>query len=347
MSIFSRLKEYAARDPSRWHTPGHKGTLDPLDLTELADGSFPAESVRQAENKAAGFYGAQALRFLTGGSSMGIKAAILSAGGDIIAPDSCHRALDEGARLAKKRLYTFSAGSCGPDGLPGIPSLAQAEAAVRDFPEAKAVYLESPDYFGRTVDPAIPEIIKKAGMLFFCDAAHGAHFPAHPGLFPKGYSGIADACNLSAHKTLDAYTQAAYLCVNNEKLLQKIDCALALLGTTSPSYLLLASLETAAENAQSNRTEYERLSRDCAAFRKEVPCLPNDDFSRLCVDAGVFGLTGGELCGRLIKENIYAEKHLREITPYLSRRRTTKRKTLSGWRRRSKKYRKQNERRND
>jgi len=353
MSILKFLTEYYTRRPSRWHTPGHKGDLDPLDITELCDGSFPADLIRQAEQKAAAFYNAKHLRFLTNGSSIGVKAAILAAEGDIIAPEFCHQSVEEGAALAKVRLYglqrtataaqrTMTDGfpSLGgvarsdgvvwmadgredknisatppstldtpPSTLPPVPTLADVEAAMQAYPSAKAVYLESPDYFGRVIDPAIPDAIRNAGKLFFCDAAHGAHFPACPGLFPPSYAGIADACNLSAHKTLNAYTPGAYLCVNNSALVEKTDAALTLLGTTSPPYLILASLEFAIEGAQNAKQSYERLYQDTQWFRNEIPCLKNDDFTRLVVDAAQFGLSGEALCKKLAGNNVFAETY--------------------------------------
>ncbi|MCL2797478.1 MAG: hypothetical protein FWD58_05450 [Firmicutes bacterium] len=353
MSIQDFLTQYAARRPSRWHTPGHKGSLNPLDITELASGVFPGDYVQKAEQKAADFYGAQSAWFLTGGSSMGVKAAILAAGGDIIAPKHCHESVLHGAALAKVNLFQFDTGTgstssrktfkphlnllkvklpkfniadplrsikdlldtewpkfdveSGDDYLYNVPTLRDVEYAVRQYPSVKAVILESPDYFGRCIDPDIPAYLRSRGKLFFCDAAHGAHFPAHSGLFPPSLSAVADVCNLSAHKTLDAYTQAAYLCVNDPHIAADMYDILPMLGTTSPSYLLLASLETAIDAAIANKAEYERLYEDVQAFKQEIPCLANDDFTRLVVCADVANLSGFELCERLEAQNIFPE----------------------------------------
>ncbi|MCL2061321.1 MAG: hypothetical protein FWH03_01670 [Firmicutes bacterium] len=307
MSVTKFLTEYAARKPLRWHTPGHKGTLNPCDLTELADASFPADFVRAAQASAAAFYGAQQARFLTNGSSMGIKAAILAAKGDIIAPSSCHQSVSEAVQLSLAELFCFDTG-VSVCGLPNVPSLKDVTDALQKHPSAKAVLLESPDYFGRVISPEIPKAIKKAGKLFFCDAAHGAHFPAHAQRFPVSYAAVADACNLSAHKTLNAYTQAAYLCVNNAALMQDIDNALKNLGTTSPSYLLLSSLEMAVETAKNSFAAYERLYADVQHFKgllKKAECLQNDDFTRIVVRAAAY--SGQELVHRLVKYNLFAE----------------------------------------
>ena len=329
MSIQKFLQEYAAREISRWHTPGHKGILNPLDITELANHSFPASLIDKAEKKAAKFYGANKVRFLTNGSSIGIKAAILAIAEDmtdgdiILSHRECHSSVYQGANLAKVKLRQFHEGNNeSDDGIWIQPRPDTVEAALKKYSNAKAVILESPDYFGRIIDPSIPDMIKKAGKLFICDAAHGAHFPAHSGLFPKSYSGIADVCNLSAHKTLDAYTQTAYLCVNNEKLISKIDDALEDLGTTSPSYLFFASLETAIETAKKNKTKYERLKKDIDNFKKDIPCLQNDDFTRIVVNAAGLGLNalqpGWELFKRLVQENIMPETYCGDYVVFIA-----------------------------
>jgi len=306
LSIFSFAAEYANKKPVRWHTPGHKGRLHPLDITELVCSEEKLlAALANAEKTAAEFYGAKRVRFLTGGSSIGIKAAILAAGGDVLCFSGCHQALGEGAALAKLNLYECDTG-LGTDGLPNVVAAKDVAAALKKFPDVKAVFIESPDYYGRVVSTDVAELIKKSDKLFFCDAAHGAHFAAHKDLVKSCFARIADVCNLSAHKTLDAYTQTAYLCINHPSLAEPIDTALKNLGTTSPNYMLLASLETAVESAK--KYDYDRLFDDVAEFKKQILCLPNGDFTRLAVDAEALGFCGKELCAKLAAQNIYAEK---------------------------------------
>jgi arginine/lysine/ornithine decarboxylase len=306
MSIEEFLKDYSGLKISRWHTPGHKGLLNPFDITELYYGKrFPSGLIGAAERAAAEFYGAKRARFLTGGSSMGIKAAVMAVSADILAPQGCHGSVNEGCALSKKNLYLF--GGYAVDGLKEVPTADSVCKAIKKYPGAGAVLIESPDYYGRCVSPAVAEVIKEAGKIFICDAAHGAHFPAHNKLKALSMSGVADICNLSAHKTLDAYTPGAYLCINNESLFDGADCCLKLLGTTSPSYLLFSSLESAVKTSAASQDAYERLYACAENFKKEIPCLINDDFTRIVINAGAFNLSGAELAERLYKQNIAAE----------------------------------------
>ena len=307
VSIVKKITEYVALNPSRFHTPGHKGTLHPFDITELVDDSFPAQVVEVAEKEVASLYGAKHLRFLTGGSSIGIKAAILAAAGDVIAFKGHHQALSEGASLAKVNLYTHDTGY-SIEGLPKVVTVQEVTLAIANNPTAKAVYIESPDYWGRVVSKDVGEAIRAAGKFFFCDAAHGAHFMADTKVFPHCFASLADVCNLSAHKTLNAYTQTAYLCVNHQALIAPITTALKNLGTTSPNYMLLASLESAAHEAKHNALAYKRLKEDILHFKKCVPCLAADDCTRISVDAVALGLSGQALNAKLVAKNIFAEK---------------------------------------
>jgi arginine/lysine/ornithine decarboxylase len=137
-------------------------------------------------------------------------------------------------------------------------------------------------------------------------------------LFPASLSATADFCNMSAHKTLFAFTMGAYSAVNNPDYFQKFDRALELLGTTSPLYPLLASLEEAVEFALKNADGYTRLKSLTDGFRREIPCLNNDDFTRLAVDANALGLSGGELSAELFKKGIAAEMHTNRFTVFIA-----------------------------
>ena len=308
MSIFDKIKDYTDKNPLRFHTPGHNGILNPYDVTELADESFPADSIIKAQTRVAEFYGAKYCRFLVNGSSIGIKAAILALNGDILTTSHCHQSIAEGCNLAKVELFKCDTGFDNK-GLPNLPTIDDIKSAFKNHPTIKAVYLESPDYYGRVLDSQIIDYIKQSGKLFFCDAAHGAHFNASGKLKNLSYSNKADVINLSAHKTLNAYTQAAFLCVNNQNLISEIDMALKNLGTTSPSYLLLSSLESCIVTAINFKDEYNRLHDDIKELKQEFVCLQNDDFTRVVVDASQFNLTGKDLSAKLIKQNIYAERH--------------------------------------
>lgn len=268
----------------RGHTPGHKGKADRRDITEILD-EFPADLVKKSE-KAAGFvYGAPYFRFLTGGSSMGIKAAVLALGEDFATDGYCHRAVTEAAELAGVNCYLTPMGM----GRDGLPELTTAERLINEMRSrgARNAVVQYPDYYGRTPDlKRIYAAVKLEGGRLICDSAHGAHFALRPDLFPQSAVALGDVCNMSAHKTLGAMTQTAFLAAAGRYNGAKLDRALELLGTTSPSYVLLASLESAMADGMEMRGEYDRLKAFSDAFREKYPCLKNDDFTRLVVDAG-------------------------------------------------------------
>ena len=315
MSIINYISEYADKRPSRWHTPGHKGTLSQLDVTELVCDSQLEKEILVAQEVAAQWYNVDNIQFLTGGSSIGIKAAILASGGDILCFKGCHQAILEGTNLAKVGYYEYNTGttSCG---LANVVTVGTIRAALKQYPQATAVYIESPDYYGRIVDKSVIDAIKAAGKLAFVDAAHGAHFVADSRLKSLCLAPQADIANLSAHKTLDAYTQTAYLAINNKTLLSKTKAALKNLGTTSPNYMLLASLESAIENAK--KYDYDRLYKDIVEFKKQITCMPNGDFTRLVVDARAVDTNGEALIKYLVNKNIYAEKFTDNYVVFIS-----------------------------
>jgi arginine/lysine/ornithine decarboxylase len=178
-------------------------------------------------------------------------------------------------------------------------------------PSIKAVVVQSPDYYGQVAN--LPEIRRECdelGLYMLVDGAHGAHFATlTDGEFPLSPSFIADATNMSAHKTLRAYTQSAYLAINHLGLLPKIDQSLKLLGTTSPSYILMGQLEEAVKFERKHAYGYYALIKEINLIKANIPCLNNDDPMRLVVDAVATGRTGEELYELLAKRGVHAEKY--------------------------------------
>lgn len=303
MSIFSKIEEYVARTPLKFHTPGHKGAYQPLDITEI-EGVFPAEEIARAERTAAELYGVAHLRFLTGGSSMGVKAAILSAPGDILAEDISHQSVVEGAELADKRLYRLTRRV--EDGLAVPPTVDEVLRAAKEY-GVQTVLLTSPDYYGRIVEAEVFRAVKAAGFTLLVDGAHGAHFAFSP-LLPAPVCRYADLCNMSAHKTLGAYTQSALLAVGNPAFAAAADRALTLLGTTSPSYMLLGGLERALQAAAAAQEEYNALAEAIADLKSAVVCAENADFTRVIVDCAAYDKAGGDTYRALLERGVGAEK---------------------------------------
>lgn len=304
MSIFDRIAAYADSRPLRFHTPGHKGAYDRWDVTEIED-VFPLSEIERAERATAALYGVPYLRYLTNGSSIGLKAAILAAPGDILTDDIAHRAVAEGAQLAGKKLYTYTRRIV--NGL-AVPPTADEVLTAAERQGVRTVVLTTPDYYGRTVDGSVLKAVKAAGYTLIADSAHGAHFPFSP-RFPEPAYRYADMCNMSAHKTLGAYTQSAYLAVPSAEYIPAVERALTLLGTTSPSYLLLGGLERAATDAAGAAERYEQLYRAITDLKERFAFADNDDFTRPVLDAGAYGMTGHELYAALLQKGVAAEKY--------------------------------------
>ncbi|WP_375473532.1 aminotransferase class I/II-fold pyridoxal phosphate-dependent enzyme [uncultured Nostoc sp.] len=265
--LLDALKANAARPHAPFYTPGHKqgeGISQPLadllgtkifraDLTELADldNLFAPQSViQEAQQLAAAAFGASQTWFLVNGSTCGIEAAILATcgtGDKIILPRNVHSSAIAGLILSGA-IPIFLNPEYDPvlDIAHSITPNA-VQSALQQHPDAKAVLTVYPTYYGVCGDlSAIANITHQYNIPLLVDEAHGAHFTFHPELPTPALAAGADLTVQSIHKVLGAMTQASMLHVQGNR----IDCdhiskALQLVQSTSPSYLLLASLDAA------------------------------------------------------------------------------------------------------
>lgn len=303
MSLFDAIKRAAERDRLRLHTPGHKGEITPYDLTELTDDSFPAGEVVKAEAKAATLYNTKHARFLCCGSSQGVKAAILFAACDGVLDVNSHRSVFDGFYLSGKQAVC-----AGEKGRITPITVAEIERALT--PSTKAVIVTTPTYYGYCADvEGISDFCKKKGLLFIADSAHGAHFGLNRHL-PHSVADRCDICNLSAHKTLSSLTQSAILCDNlggGEH--GRLSAAVDICGTTSPSYLLYASIDSAIDFAASEASSrYDKLYDGIAQLKEGLPFLDNDDFTRPVLDCEKLGIPSEKLNDALIRRGVFSEK---------------------------------------
>ena len=255
------LRAYAASGTARFHMPGHKGSgplgCEAWDITEIsgADSLYEASGViARSEENAAALFGSGATFYSAGGSSQCIRAMLYLALQNrragtppvVAAARNVHKAFVYAAALLGFEplwLWPEEAGS-----LCACPVTAEGlERALSalDFPPA-AVYVTSPDYLGGMADiPALAEVCRRHGTLLLADNAHGAYLRfLSPSRHPLDQG--ADLCCDSAHKTLPVLTGGAYLHVSKAApaaLRDHARAALALFGSTSPSYLILASLD--------------------------------------------------------------------------------------------------------
>lgn len=267
MPLVSALQRCADRPNAAFYTPGHKrgqgasASLRQLlgsaalraDLPELPelDNLFAPEGViAQAQQLAAQAFGAQQTWFLANGSTCGVEAAILATcgpGDKLILPRNVHSSAISGLILSGAMpIYVSPIYSRDWTMALGVRA-ADIEAALALHPEAKAVLVVSPTYHGVCSDlAAIAQLAHTRNVPLIVDEAHGPHFAFHPQLPISALQAGADIAVQSAHKVLSSLTQSALLHTQGDRIDRaRLSQALQLTQSTSPSYLLLASLDAA------------------------------------------------------------------------------------------------------
>ncbi len=300
------------------HMPGHKGAvgIEREDVTEIygADSLFEADGIiRESEECASALFGARSF-YSTEGSSLAIRAMLYlatitaTARGErplILAGRNAHKVFISTAALLDFDIdWLHTSGSymsCSVD------KGTVREALDRSSRRPVAVYLTSPDYLGNTVDiRGIAEVCHERGVLLLVDNAHGAYLKfLNPSRHPIDLG--ADMCADSAHKTLPALTGAAYLHISpsdTHGFSGRAKEALSLFASTSPSYLILASLDRL--NAYLDDGYSEKLTTFVSKIReikqKTHPGLAiftGDEDMKITVRAAQLGYTGYELAALL------------------------------------------------
>jgi len=331
--LLSALLRHVEQSAIPLHVPGHKGgvgldaELAPwlskaamLDLTEL-DGldslHAPLGPIADAQALAAQLWRADKTFFLVGGSTVGVHAMILAsckAGDTLLLPRDAHMSAHGGLILsgAKPRYLEPAPTGHGSWGPPDLDALADALSRHRP----KAVLLTRPSYCGDVTDlRPYAERIHEAGALLLVDEAHGAHLGLHPALPASALALGADAVVQSTHKMLGALTPGAMLHLAAKGLdPARVQHALSLLQTTSPSYLILASLDAARRHeATSPPARWEAPLRWAADAREALAKLPGlrvlppGDPLKIAVDVRNAGLDGYEAADFLAEAGVIIE----------------------------------------
>ncbi|MBW4643887.1 MAG: aminotransferase class I/II-fold pyridoxal phosphate-dependent enzyme [Goleter apudmare HA4340-LM2] len=329
--LLAALKANADRPHTAFYTPGHKrgvGIGQPLadllgqavfgaDLTELADldNLFTPQGVIQAAQQlAAEAFGGTQTWFLVNGSTSGIAAAILATcgtGDKIILPRHVHSSAIAGLILSGA-IPVFVNPEYDPvlDIAHSVTPQA-VKTALQQHPDAKAVLTVYPTYYGVCGDlQAIAQITHQYNIPLLVDEAHGAHFAFHPELPTPALAAGADLTVQSIHKVLGALTQASMLHIQGRRIdSDRVSKALQLVQSTSPSYLLLASLDAARQQmALHGRDLMSRTLQLADTARTRISGIPGLstplftskpspgfvtlDRTRLTVTVADLGLTG-------------------------------------------------------
>lgn len=280
-----------------FHTPGHKqglgahallrelvteaGLREEVSLMEeLDDLHEPTGCIEEAQDLAAALYGADAAFFAVNGTTGAIHAmlvAALSPGDAVLVPRNVHRSVFGGLVLSDAHPIYIEPVVDEALGIAHGLSTEAVREACRLHPEAKALLLVSPTYYGVASDVrAIAEIVHAAGMALLVDEAHGAHLAFSDDLPESAIAAGADLVAQSTHKLLGAMTQASLLLLREGRIeKERVERAMSLLTSTSPNYLLLASLDIARlQMAEAGAAHLARAVRLARKLRREVNATP-------------------------------------------------------------------------
>ena len=331
----------ANRPHAPFYTPGHKQgkgisaklteyfgkavfSADLTELTELDCLFAPDGVIQQAQQLAAEAFGASQTWFLVNGSTCGIEAAILATchdGDKIILPRNVHSSVISGLILSDAIPIFINPEYDANLDIAHSITVQNLEKTLQKHPDAKAVMMVYPTYYGVCGDiKAIAKLTHEYNIPLLVDEAHGAHFTFHPELPISALNAGADLTVQSIHKTLGAMTQASMLHIQGNRInINRINKALQLIQSTSPSYILLASLDAARQQialhgkelltqtlqlAQEARNRINKIPGLSIFNFSPSPCLPIplsppsphplSDKTRLTVTVSELGITGFE-----------------------------------------------------
>lgn len=335
--IIEALQQLAQTEVAALHMPGHKrrsGSLlenwlgraalasDQTEVRPLDSLHAPDGPIAEAEALTARLYGVRATYFTTNGSSAGLIASLLACtqpGDQVLLPRNVHKSLVSGLVL----------GDLLPRFLP-VPEhagiqISVSESAVRQSltPETQAVVLVHPTYEGVTLDlTPLTAACRAAGSTVIVDEAHGAHLHFHPSLPPSAVTSQADLVVQSAHKTLSALTGAAWIHrLSADMADEAVRSRLNLLLSTSPSWLLLGSLDLARLEMETAGfrllgqaiARAQQLAADIEANTGFVVWQPpaaaglRQDPLKICLLTGPMGYIGWKVADHLANKGIHVE----------------------------------------
>lgn len=334
--LFTAMKEYIADKAMAFHTPGHKQgkgapeemreiiTPDGLKMEvslmeELDDLHGASTCIKEAQDLAADLYGAQQTRFFINGTTGAIHAMMLTAlnpGDKVIIPRNAHRSVMGGLVLSGAVPVFIQPEIDEEYGIAMSITPQEVTKVIAKHPDAKALLMVYPTYYGVAGDiKTIADILHEHHMLLLVDEAHGPHLMFSDRLPIQALDAGADIVAQSTHKILSSMTQTSLLHFKLNNLLsdltneERFNKMCSLVQSTSPNYLLMASLDTARQQMAVSGKELINKAVDLAeklradinkikglhSFGAEYMNTPGKfalDFTKITVSVRELGING-------------------------------------------------------
>lgn len=293
--LFTKLYKHQQASPHSFHVPGHKNgrvflnearstfehilSIDQTEISGLDDLHDARGVIAEAQQLAAELYGVYATDFLVGGSTVGnmvMMMAVADRGERVLVQRNSHQSVFHGLELAGLR-PVFLEPECDEEtGLALGVTLETLEHAVTKYPEVKALFLTHPSYegYGQDLRDHV-RVAHEAGIVVCVDEAHGAHLIHDDGngIWPQSaLRAGADMAVQSAHKMLPAMTMGSFLHTNSDNINRnKLKGYLRMLQSSSPSYPLMASLDTArAYLAAMTKVDWRELTERVSELKQSL-----------------------------------------------------------------------------
>lgn len=330
--LLDAMNEYQTNRVVKFDVPGHKGGRGNKALSDFLGESclkndvnsmkpldnlcHPVSVIREAQELAADAFGAENAFFIVNGATGAVQAMVMSvckSGEKIILPRNVHRSAINALVVCGAVPVYVNPGINKELGIPLGMTAEDVEHAILANPDAKAVLVNNPTYYGICSDlKRIVEVAHKHGLKVLCDEAHGTHFYFGEDLPLSGMAAGADMAAVSVHKTGGSLTQSAMLLVGKGVNADYVRQVINLTQTTSASYLLMVSLDLARQNLALHGREFYTKTVEFAEYARgeinavggyyafgEELCNGRDFFAfdktKLSVHTRAMGLAGIEV----------------------------------------------------
>src|SRR5690606_11246132 len=289
--IMEALNKYRSMRVVPFDVPGHKRgrgnkelanflgeqclSVDVNSMKPLDNLSHPVSIIREAEELAADAFGAKHAFLMVNGTTSAVQAMVMTAckaGEKIILPRNVHRSAINALIISGAIPVYVNPGVNHELGIPLGMSVAEVEKAILENPDAKAILINNPTYYGICSNlEAITELAHRHQMLVLVDEAHGSHFYFGEDLPASAMSVGADMAAVSMHKSGGSLTQSSFLLINNDISEGYTRQIINLTQTTSGSYLLLSSLDISRKNlALHGKEVFEKVAKMAQYMRDEI-----------------------------------------------------------------------------